>query len=125
MKCKHRFFVAMCWLCVGLALSTCTYEVCLAQPADQKTPPDSLGGTVEPSLEEIMHTLVNEDAVLVDTPIDSLGSDGDKSVQPVYRKWWVWALVTTGIAVLAVLAGGGEAKKTEEDLPGFPDPPNR
>jgi hypothetical protein len=125
MMCNHRFFKAKCWLCVGLALSTCTYEVCLAQPADQKTPPDSLNGAVEPSVEEIMHTLVNEDAALVDAPVDTLGSDVDTRVQPVYRKWWAWALVTTGIAVIAVLAGGGEAKKTEEDLPGFPDPPNR
>ena len=125
--CKHRFFKAMCWLCIGLAISTCTYNACLAQETDQAAPPDSLGGAAEPSLDDVINAIVNEDTVFVaaDTPVDSLGSDGDKEVQPVYRKWWVWALVTTGLAVTAVIAGGSEAKRTEEDLPGFPDPPAR
>ena len=64
-----------------------------------------------------------EDPLLFDTPADSLGTGG-RNIQPLYRRWWVWALVTTAIAVTAVLVGG-DAKEAEEDLPGFPDPPSR
>ena len=125
--CNHTLFKAMCWLCIGLAMSTCTYDACLAQDTDRAAPQDSLGGAGEPSLDEVINAIVNEDTLLLatDTPADSVVSDSDKNAQPVYRKWWVWALVTTGLAVIAVVAGGGEAKKTEEDLPGFPDPPAR
>jgi hypothetical protein len=127
MMCKHRCFKAMCWLCIGLAVSTCTYEACLARDVGQDAPADSLGGAVEPSLDEVINAIVNEDTMVVgtDAPVDSVGSGGAKQAQPIYRKWWVWALATTGLAVIAAMGGGGGAKTTEEDLPGFPDPPSR
>jgi hypothetical protein len=112
-----RLFKALCWLCVGLALTTCMYDACLAQNPEEEATPDSLGVEIE-DLE------ASEDLLLDDTPADSI-NDGDGITQPIYRKWWVWALVTTAIAVTAVLVGGSGAKETEEDLPGFPDPPAR
>jgi hypothetical protein len=109
-------FKVLCWLCIGLALSTCTYEACLAQTTEEETTPDSLGVETE--------TLqAGEDPLLFDTPADSPGTGG-RRIQPLYKRWWVWALVTTAIAVTAVLVGG-DAKEAEEDLPGFPDPPSR
>lgn len=114
---RRKPFKALCWLCVGLALSTCTYETCLAQTTGEEATPDSIRG-------EIKALQTGEDLLLFDTPADSLGT-GDRNIQPLHKKWWVWALVTTAIAITAVLVGGGEAKETEEDLPGFPDPPNR
>ena len=114
-KCKP--FKVLCWLCVGLALSTCTYDACLAQSTDEQPTPDSLDVKIE-------NLRTGDDPLLFDTPADSLGT-GDRNIQPLHKKWWVWALVTTAIAITAVLVGGGEAKETEEDLPGFPDPPNR
>lgn len=114
---KRKPFKVLCWLCVGLALSTCTYEACLAQSPEEEATPDSLGVEIE-SLQ------AGEGLLLFDTPADSLGTGG-RNIQPLYRKWWVWALVTTALAVTAVLVGGGDPKQTEEDLPGFPDPPNR
>jgi hypothetical protein len=110
-------FKALCWLCIGLALSTCTYDACLAQSPEDEAVPDTVGVKIE-------NLRALEDPLIVDTPADSTGSGGE-NVHPLYRKWWVWALVTTAIAVAAVLIGGGETKKTEEDLPDFPDPPAR
>jgi hypothetical protein len=117
MMTSAKHFKALCWLCIGLALSTCTYDACLAQSPEEEATPDSLGVEAE-------DLRVGEDLLLVDTPADSLETH-NPSIQPLHKKWWVWALVTTAIAVTAVLVGGGEAKDTEEDLPGFPDPPNR
>jgi hypothetical protein len=111
-------YKVLCWLCVGLALSTCTHEVCLARGSEEDTPADS-SGHFDLSVE---HT-GTLDPLLVDTPSDSLGSV-ERNVQPLYKKWWVWALVTTAVAVTAVVIGGGQAKETEENLPGFPDPPS-
>ena len=114
---ERKLFKALCWLCVGLAVSTCTHEACLAQDPVEEPTPDSLAV-------ETMDLEAAEDVLLMDTPGDSPESGGS-NVQPLHKKWWVWALVTTAIAVTAVLVGGGEEKKTEEDLPGFPDPPTR
>jgi hypothetical protein len=113
-----RGFKALCWFCVGLTLSVCTYDLCLAQDLDELAPPDSLNIETD-SLQ------VGDDLLLFDTPTDSLVTEGGRNIQPFYRKWWVWALVTTAIAVTAVLLENGQEKETEEDLPGFPDPPNR
>jgi len=110
-------FKALCWLCVGLALSTCAYDACLAQSPEEDAIPDSLDVEAE-------DLQAGQEELLVDTPADTLGSDG-RDIQPLHRKWWVWALVTTAIAVTAVLVGGGEEKETEENLPDFPDPPDR
>ena len=44
-KCKP--FKVLCWLCVGLALSTCTYDACLAQSTDEQPTPDSLDVKIE------------------------------------------------------------------------------
>ncbi len=117
MMSNDKPFKALCWLCVGLALSTCTYDACLAQGTGEEVTPDSLGV-------ETGHLQTVEDGLLFDTPADSLGT-GDGNIQPLYEKWWVWALVTTAIAVTAVLVGGGKKTVPGEDLPGFPDPPNR
>jgi hypothetical protein len=90
----------------------------MAQSLERKTP-------IELTDSEVQDAIRVADPLLFDTPTDSLGAGGDADVKPVHKRWWVWALVTTGIAVLAVLAGGGEEDKTPEDLPDFPDPPNR
>jgi hypothetical protein len=58
-------------------------------------------------------------------PTDSLETGDSRSFRSVTRKWWIWALLTTAVAITAVLVGGGEEKKAEEDLPGFPEPPDR
>ena len=118
MRPRRKAFKGLCWLCIGLALSTCTYELCYAQDLEGETPPDSLNV-------EIQDLRGTEDLLLFDTPADSLGTDGGQNFRSIARKWWIWALVTTAIAITAVLVGGGEEKKVEEDLPGFPDPPNR
>jgi hypothetical protein len=110
-------FKVLCWLCIGLALSTCAYDACLAQSPEEGVTPDSLDGGAE-------DLRVGEEVLLVDTPADTVSSTG-QNIQPFHKKWWVWAIVTTAIAVTAVLVGGGEEKKTEEDLPDFPDPPDR
>jgi hypothetical protein len=118
MKRRDRSFKFMCCLCVGLALSTCTYELCIAESLEGSPASDATESEAGP-------VRLMESRFLAETPADSLGSEGETEIKPVYRRWWVWALVTTGIAVLAVLAGGTDEKKVEEDLPGFPDPPNR
>ena len=117
MSTNGKPFKALCWLCIGLALSTCAYDTCLAQSPEEGVTPDSLEVDAE-------GLRVGEEILLIDTPADSVGTDS-RDIQPFHKKWWVWALVTTAIAVTAVLVGGGEEKKTEEDLPDFPDPPDR
>jgi hypothetical protein len=131
MRVKCGTFKAVCWLCVGLTLSTCSYDLCLAQDTHEGAPPDSLNDESAPAsdrpaserVEE--HIWVNKDAALFAPFSDSLATKSGSSINPLFKKWWFWAFVTTAIALTAVLLGGGEEKKAEEDLPGFPDPPDR
>jgi hypothetical protein len=108
----------LCWICVVLAVSTCTGEMCLAQGLDEGDKPDST--KVEPPTPEIYYDV---------TPIaaldDSLTGGVEDGAKPGYRKWWVWAVVTVVIAVVAVALAGGDEKKAEEGLPDFPEPPER
>ena len=108
----------LCWVCVVLAVSTCTGEMCIAQGLDEGDKPDST--EVEPPTPEISHDV---------TPIpaldDSLTGAAEDGSAPGYRKWWGWAVVTVVIALVAVAFAGGDGRKAEADLPDFPEPPER
>ena len=62
---------------------------------------------------------------LVDAEDDSLTAEGESGPRPVYKKWWVWAVAAVAVGVLVALAGGGSSSTQDENLPDFPDPPER
>jgi hypothetical protein len=116
---RYIFFRAVAWLCIFLAASTCLHDACLARSLHEGIAGGGLKVQAEDSKDD-------EVPFLLDAPTDSLASEQGTTINPVFKKWWVWALITTAIAVTAVLAGGGgEDKATEESLPDFPDPPDR
>jgi hypothetical protein len=109
----------------------------LAQSPDAEASPDSLAA--EPAIADSLaaepvsadssstgpeELEINEQIFPYSVLGDSLESD-DGPGEPIYKQWWVWAALMTGIAVTAVLVGGGEEEKQDEELPDFPDPPDR
>jgi hypothetical protein len=65
-----------------------------------------------------------ETYLLFDAPGDSLPQSGDEGGVPVYRKWWFWA-AAIGVLILIAIVASGDEEKGREDLPDFPDPPER
>jgi hypothetical protein len=132
---------AMSWTCVVLMLSTLTHEICLAanqpptpgqtatddadnrervlfaQPDDPQVTPDSTWNDWAPA--DTIDTFL-----LFDASDDSLSQGLPGEDVPVYRKWWFWAASIATLILIAVLASGDE-EKGREDLPDFPDPPER
>jgi hypothetical protein len=130
------FARAVCWLCVVLMLSLCLGEMCLAQTKEGFDHPDSV--STEPEQPGIYKTNSPVQSVIRDPDADPVpeprltGADddsltaGDESgPQPVYKRWWVWAIAAVAVGVLVALAGGGSSSTADEDLPEFPDPPER
>jgi hypothetical protein len=130
------FARAVCWLCVVLILSLCLGEMCLAQTKEGFDHPDSV--STEPEQPGIYSTASpvrsvirdpDEDAGpeprLADAEDDSLTAEGESGPRPVYKKWWVWAMAAVAAGLLVALAGGGGSSAADEDLPEFPDPPER
>jgi hypothetical protein len=56
---------------------------------------------------------------------DTLTGEAEGAEKPVYRKWWVWAATAVAVSLIIALARGDNGSKADEDLPGFPDPPDR
>jgi hypothetical protein len=117
-------------------LSLCLGEMCLAQTKQGFDDPDSVSTEPEPpgiytTTSPIQSIIKDTDADpgpeprLVDAADDSLTADGESAPKPVYKKWWVWAVAAVAVGVLVALAGGGSSSTTDEDLPEFPDPPER
>ena len=140
MRCPRLVYV-MSWTCIVLMLSTLTHAVCLArnqppapgriaphdgdngermlfaQPEDPQVMPDSTWNGWAPA--DTIDTFL-----LFDASGDSLPQGMPHEDVPVYRKWWFWAASIATLILIAVLASG-DGEKGREDLPGFPDPPER
>ncbi|MFH1314217.1 MAG: hypothetical protein ABIJ00_13460 [Candidatus Eisenbacteria bacterium] len=113
-------------------LSLCLGEMCFAQTVEGFDEPDSVA--TEPETPGIYDTIspvqsISPDPSLdpspVDAPDDSVSAEGGSGSSPVYKRWWVWAIAAVAIGVLVALAGGSSSTKADEDLPEFPDPPER
>ena len=126
----------VCWLCVVLMLSLCFGEMCLAQTREGFDDPDSVSTEPEPpgiyKANSPVQSVIRDpeedpgpEPRLVDAADDSLTAEGESGPKPVYKKWWVWAVAAVAVGVLVALAGGGTSSTQDEDLPGFPDPPER
>ena len=114
----------LCWMCVVLAVSTCTGELCFAQGADSTRTADSTQVELPPP--EIYEDVIPVRSITPGAAADdSLAAGTEETKAPIYRKWWVWALVTIVIGVAVALVAGGTDEKADEDLPDFPDPPDR
>jgi hypothetical protein len=132
MVCYSFFSRLVCWLCVALMLSLCLGEMCFAQTKQGFDDPDSVA--TEPERPGIYKTIVPVQSIIpdpslepspVDAPDDSLTAERESGPKPVYKKWWVWAVAAVAVGVLVALAGGSSSSTADEDLPEFPDPPER
>jgi len=136
MMCDSFLSRVVCWLCVMLILSLCLGEMCLAQTREGFDDPDSVSTEPEPpgiykTNSPVQSIILDPDEDpepeprLVDAPDDSLTAEGEGGPKPVYKKWWVWAIAAVAVGVIVALAGGGSSSTADENLPEFPDPPER
>ncbi len=56
---------------------------------------------------------------------DTLYAREKKQGQPFYKKWWFIAVVAGAVTATAIAIASGDEGKAKEDLPGFPDPPDK
>jgi hypothetical protein len=131
------FSWAVIVLLLNAALSTCTsYESKVENepdPEDTSSVRAVVDSTTLPVFSDSLSVAGREDTLAL--PIPTALTFGDSALgdtlysrkaegQPIYKKWWVLALVGAIVAATAaILASGDEGDR--EDLPGFPDPPQR
>jgi len=128
MMCDSFLTRVVCWLCVIAMLSLCLGEMCFAQTQKGFDDPDSV--VTEPEAPGIYDTIspvqsISPDYSPVYAPDDSLSAESENGPKPVYKRWWVWAVAAVAVGVLIALAGGSSSTKADDDLPDFPDPPER
>jgi hypothetical protein len=122
---RPKVFSFLCWLCVILGFSTCTYEMALAQVGGDASPADTAAVRTDgrPAQES---QVVSGSRLFPFNLQGDIPGDDQLGSQPIHRKWWFLAvgavLVTTAVMLIT---GGKEEKAKEEDLPGFPEPPAR
>ena len=127
MKHDSGLIKAVCLICIALAAHAYTHEICVAlsfgdTPAADSTDVQALvdSTAAESRASEMTHVELPFSA-----ESDPLMQANLSKGQPIYRKWWFWAVCTAAATTAAILLTAGEEKQAEEDLPGFPDPPER
>jgi hypothetical protein len=127
----------LAWLCIGLAVNLCTPEVRLAQdatPPEQpgSEPADTVGigrnagpGPTDTTRVKTDMPELNDQIFPYGAASDSLSETGVLAARSVYRKWWLWTVAVVVVATTIVLYSGGKDEGGAENLPDFPDPPER
>ena len=136
---------ALCWLVIVLMLNLCTCELCIAQQSEPGDLPDSAQGPdttkEQPDTAGIRadSTDIAADTTMVDTQSfepnreifpysandDSLKLGAERQSREVYREWWLWTVAVVIAATTIILYSGGEEDAGKQDLPGFPEPPEK
>jgi hypothetical protein len=136
---------AVSWLVIVLMLNLCACELCLAQETTQGDVPGSAEGP--DTTKERPDTAgtwpdstdIAADTTMVDTQIlepnreifpygateDSLMLGAGHRSREVYREWWLWTVAVVVVTTTIILYSGGEEDAAKQDLPGFPEPPER
>ncbi len=122
---------AFCWAAAAVLLAAVVtasfgYENKVEKEAAEADAPDT---TAAAAVDSVPLPVFKQDSLATGTPAfpDSVPADslqaGKTQEKPFYKKWWFVAAGGVAVALIAIaFGGGGEA---EEDLPGFPDPPDR
>jgi hypothetical protein len=131
---------ALCWLVIVLMLNLCTCELCLAQETEPGDIPDSVQGPdTAKEGPDTAGTWPDSTDIAVDTHLlepnreifpygateDSLMLAAGSQSREVYREWWLWTVAVVVVATTIILYSGGEEDEGRQDLPGFPEPPER
>jgi hypothetical protein len=138
-----RVVKVISWLAIGLTLNLCTCQLC---PAQETTPteipnsderPDTTmaapetNGTGSDTTDVVTDTTMVEQGILELNPEifpysasgDSLGPAAGPESRAIYREWWLWTVAVAVLATTIILYSGGDEAEADEDLPGFPEPP--
>lgn len=136
---------ALSWLVIGLMLNLCACESCLAQETAAGDVPDAAQGPEAPREEpDTADTWPDSTDIAADTTMieaqllepnseifpygatgDSLMLGAGRQSREVYREWWLWTVAVVVVATTIILYSGGGEDAAKQDLPGFPEPPER
>ena len=131
---QSKIFKALAWICIMLTANVCTYEIGLAQDENPGEPPvPGLTLPVDPAQPDTLGVTQGGNQAVSDTiePNRDLLTFPMRGVlpahtdQPVYRKWWFWAITTVLITTSVILVTSGSERESREELPDFPEPPER
>ena len=141
MKVHRAFWRVLCWTAVivllNAALTTCFgIEPKIeneTEPADTTAAKAAVDSIPLPIFKQdsLTTTSVMDSAAAIPTELtfgDSTSADTlyvrkKKQEQPIYKKWWFLAIVGGVVAASLVAISSGDDGR--EDLPEFPDPPER
>ena len=144
MKSHKALWRVLCWtgaiILLNAALSTCfSYEPKVEdEPAETDTTAaearvdtvpmpifkqDSLGTA---AFEDTAAALVPTELTFSDSGLaDTLYARPQTKKQPFYKKWWFIAIVVGAVTATVIAIASGDEGEAKEDLPEFPDPPDR
>ncbi len=120
---------------IVLIVHIATWEISLTQetdPGEKNDLPETADTTaVEPDTTmldsqppEAEPLELNEDIFPYGELSDSLMLAGGRESRAIYREWWLWTVAVVVVSTTIILYAGGE-EEAEEELPGFPEPPDR
>jgi hypothetical protein len=114
----------LAWLCIALAVNLGPEAGFAQQTAPPEepgpVPADTLGVDPKANTPEI-----NDRIFPYGAEGDSLSQTEVLATRSLYREWWLWTVAVVVVATTIVLYAGGKDEEGAEDLPGFPDPPER
>jgi hypothetical protein len=125
------------WVCIGLVVNLCTPGT---GPAQETAPeagprsdePDTTGMELEGAPDPADTTRTefetwkpNEQIFPYEVTADTLSQTEILATRSVYREWWLWTVAVVVVATTVILYSGGKDEQGEQDLPDFPDPPER
>jgi hypothetical protein len=123
---------AVSWLVIGLMLNLSICVSCLAQETPREEVPDS-EQEADTATDTVADSVLAEDRLLepnqdifpYTVSEDSLIVGAGPESRAVYREWWLWTVAVVVVATTIILYSGGDEHDEDQDLPGFPEPPER
>lgn len=128
---ESRVVRIVSWLAIVLMLNLSAYGLCLAQETpreevpDLEPHPDTADTVADSTMSESRLIEPNRDIFPYSASDDSLMLEAGPESRAVYREWWLWTVAVVVVATTIILYSGGEGHEEEQDLPDFPEPPER
>ena len=141
MKAHRALWRMLCWtgviILLNAAVTTCfSYEPKVSdepEPADTMTveaqmdtvpfpifKEDSLATSIEDSAAVVPTELTFSDSAMADTLYVKKAEE-----KPFYKRWWFIAVVVGVVTATVIAIASGDDGGDKDDLPEFPDPPDR
>jgi hypothetical protein len=144
MKVHKALWRVLCWTGVIILLNA-TLTTCFSyEPKVENEPEEADTTTAKAMVDSVPMPIFKQDSLattavedtataLIPTELafsdsalaDTLYAGEKRQEQPFYKKWWFIAIVVGAVTATVIAIASGDQDEAKEDLPGFPDPPDK